>query len=567
VHRHRYGVRPEVRRLNPWALPRRARAEDGRPRWFRALASAHSAVERPCSGGATVTLYDLLHVRASEQPDADAVIFGDQRISYGALAAEAVRIAGGLHARGVAQGDRVLMLSGNRPEMIATYLAASRLGATYVPVSSTFRGREGSYVVRNAEPKVAIVEDSFLDDFRSWTQGTDVEVVVLRRGQGSTAASSSTVTYFDDMGGAGVELPEAAIPPEAGALLCYTSGTTSNPKPVLQSQGSEVWNAQTYASMWELGPGDRGIVALSLAWQYGLCATTASLLVSGGTIILLDRFHPVNILDAIEEHRATVMWGTMSMYTKILEVIKTRETIDLSSLRMVVNGAEPCPQPFVDDFEAHTGLRMLGVYSTSEARPIMAVRPWDTSAPPGTVGQLAPDVRVRLESPNGDLVGDGETGHALLDCPGKMLEYYREPELTKERLTADGWVRSGDLLRRDENGYYFVVGRQSEMIIRSGANIAPAEVESALVSHPSIGDAAVVGVPDPRSGEAVRAFVVLEPNAERKPTPDEIATFLDGQLAAYKVPQELVFIDELPRTSRGKLDRRALRDLAATPTP
>jgi acyl-CoA synthetase (AMP-forming)/AMP-acid ligase II len=211
----------------------------------------------------------------------------------------------------------------------------------------------------------------------------------------------------------------------------------------------------------------------------------------------------------------------------------------------------------VRNFEERTGVTLLGSYATSEARPVLVVRPGEEAVPEGSVGRLVPDAEIRLEGPDGSEVEVGEPGHALLRCPGLMTAYYGEPELTADRLTPDGWLKTGDILRRDAAGYYFVVGRQSEVIIRSGANIAPAEVESALMSHPAVAEAAVVGVPDPRSGEAVLAYVVAERGA--LPEEEEMRQFLLERVAAYKVPQRFVFIDNLPRTERGKLDRTTLR--------
>jgi long-chain acyl-CoA synthetase len=512
-----------------------------------------------------VTLYDLFRARALEVPAADAVIFRDEHISYEALAAEVDRITRGLRARGIGMGDRVLALTGNVPDVIALYLAVCRIGAIYVPVSSTFRGREGEYVLRNARPSVAVIGAEFLAEFLSWSGAGDLDVIVLRAGHEFPVAShtrSAESTFFDQFGDATSPIVETSVPDEAGVLLCYTSGTTSSPKPVLHSQRSEVYNARTYADVWGLGPADRGIVALPLAWVYGLSTTTAALLVSGGTVVLLDRFHPVDVLDAIERHAATAMWGTMSMYTKLLEVIKERGA-ELASLRLVVNGGEPCPPPLVKDFEDYTGLRLLGSYATSEARPLLAVRPDDPAVPEGSSGQLVPGAGIRLVAQDGSEVAVGETGHALIRCPGLMTEYYGEPQLTADRLTPDGWLKTGDLLRRDPAGHYFVVGRMSELIIRSGVNIAPAEVESALLAHPAVAEAAVVGVPDPRSGEAVRAYVV--PTGGDEVTEDELRLFLAEQLASYKVPRDFVFIPQLPRTDRGKLDRLALRTGATSP--
>jgi acyl-CoA synthetase (AMP-forming)/AMP-acid ligase II len=503
-----------------------------------------------------VTLHALFRARAEDSPEAEAVIFGQQRISYGVLASEVDRVARGLHAHGVTQGDRVLGLAGNTPDVIALYLAVGKLGAVYVPVSSGFREREGRFVLRNAEPKLAVVEAPLLDEFLNWADGRGPGLVVLGAGDARRELPAGAAR-FEEIGLGVADVPAALVSEEAGLLLCYTSGTTSTPKPVLHSQRSEVYNARTYGTAWGLGPGDRGIVSLPLAWVFGLSTTTAALLVSGGTVVLLDRFHPVGVLDAIEEHGATAMWGTMSMYTKLLEVIRERGRVDLGSLRVVVNGGEPCPPPLVRNFEERTGVTLLGSYATSEARPVLVVRPGEEAVPEGSVGRLVPDAEIRLEGPDGSEVEVGEPGHALLRCPGLMTAYYGEPELTADRLTPDGWLKTGDILRRDAAGYYFVVGRQSEVIIRSGANIAPAEVESALMSHPAVAEAAVVGVPDPRSGEAVLAYVVAERGA--LPEEEEMRQFLLERVAAYKVPQRFVFIDNLPRTERGKLDRTTLR--------
>lgn len=504
------------------------------------------------------TLDALFRARVEENPNAEAVVFGDRRMTYGQLEGEVDRVSRGLHARGVRHGDRVLTLAGNLPEVIAIYLAVGRLGAVYVPVSTGFRAREMSFVLRNAEPKLAIVEAASLDEFVRWAGQSDIDLVVLGSGRGSIAGTTS----FDELGVGERPAPQIAVEGTDPLLLCYTSGTTSTPKPVLHSQDSEAYNATTYAAAWSLGAQDRGIVCLPLAWVFGLSTTTAAMLVSGSSVILLPRFHPAHVIDAVERTRATAMWGTMSMYTKMLEVIKDRGTADLSSLRVALNGGEPCPPPLVNEFEKLTGVHLQGSYATSEVRPVMVVRPGDRAAPEGTVGKLVPGAQIRLERPDGVEVEVGEVGHAFLRSGGMMTAYYGEPELTAERVTEDGWLRTGDLMRADEDGYYFVVGRHSEMIIRSGVNIAPAEVEAALVALPGIAEAAVVGVPDRRSGESIRAAVVAERGMS--PSEDEIRQALAGRLAAYKVPQEFIFVEELPRTDRGKVNRRALQSLEAS---
>jgi long-chain acyl-CoA synthetase len=504
-----------------------------------------------------MTLYELVAARAAEAPDATAVIHRQTVLSYGDLASEVERIARGLAAHGVHQGDRVLALAENSPALIALYLAVGRAGGVYVPVSPGFRAREGRFVLDNASPVLVVVEQSLLPEFDSWNDDHDVQIVVLRETEAPVAEGA---VDFNELGRNDPEISEPTVDPESDLLLCYTSGTTSMPKPVLHSHRSEVYNATTYADVWGLNPADRGVVAMPLAWVYGLSTTSAALLVSGSTVILLDRFHPVAVVDAITRHHATAMWGTMSMYTKMLEVVNSGHEADLSSLRLANNGGEPCPPPLVESFKKRTGVALLGSYATSEARPVLLIRPGDENVPEGSVGQLVPGAEIKLESASGDEVPAG-TGHALLRCPGLMSEYYRQPDLTAERITDDGWFRSGDLLRRDENGYYFVVGRLNEMIIRSGVNIAPAEIECELVSHEAVIDAAVVGIPDPRSGEAVLAYVVCANGARLDE--EELRDYLSNRLAMYKVPQHFVCLDELPRTGRGKLDRKALQDKGA----
>jgi long-chain acyl-CoA synthetase len=509
-----------------------------------------------------MTLYDLFQARVDAAPDAVAIRFADERTTYRQLAAEVDRIARGLHALGVETGDRVLMYAGNSPAVLIAYLAAARLGAVFAPVNASFREREGRYILANARPRAAVVEASLLDQFGRWPEGGTSDLVVLA-GADERPTLTGGATWFHELGRGCPPAPVAHLSDEAPVLLCYTSGTTSTPKPVLHSHRSEIYNAQTYAAVWGLTPEDRGIVALPITWVFGLSTTSMALLTSGGTVVLAERFHPVRVLEAIASHRASAMWGTMSMYSKLLEVLK-RGSADLSSLRVVVNGGEPCPPSIVQEFESWTGIRLLGSYATSEVRPVLAERPGGPRQPEGSAGQLVPAAEILLEDAEGNEVPAGEPGHALLRCPGMLTEYYREPGLTADRLTTDGWFRSGDILRRDADGHYFVVGRQTDMIIRSGVNVAPAEVESALLAHRDIVDAAVVGIPDPRSGEAIRAYIVLEGDAAT--SAEDIRDAAAIQLAAYKVPQEVIFLDAIPRTATGKLDRGALRRGRDAPT-
>ncbi|HWI74857.1 MAG TPA: fatty acid--CoA ligase family protein, partial [Baekduia sp.] len=422
------------------------------------------------------------------------------------------------------------------------------------------RAREMHYICENAEARVAIVHHDKLEDFEAFESAAQraESTVVLDEFDAPSASDDGRRSF--------ATLTEETRPPgqhetapEDPVLICYTSGTTSTPKPVLLSHLNEVYSAVNYAEIWGLAPGDRAIVCMPLAWAYGLSTTSMSLLSAGSTVLLRRRFHPVEVLTAIEAERATIFYGTMSMYTKMLDVL-SRQQHDLSSLRFCVNGGEACPDGAVRAFQEFTGLRPIQAYAASEAKPLLAVRADDAEAPFNSSGRVVADAKVRLLDEGGAEVAVGEVGEAEVWCPGLMLGYWREPEMTAQKLSADGWLQTGDLLVEDARGYFRVVGRRSEMIIRSGANIAPAEVASAIMSHPAATDVGVVGIPDAQSGEAVVALVVSAPNEVLDA--EELHAHLADILAPYKLPSHIIVTDELPTSANGKADRTALRERA-----
>jgi long-chain acyl-CoA synthetase len=505
-----------------------------------------------------MNFYDNIKAQVEVAPERAAVVFEGRELSYSELDERVRRFAAGLAEAGVERGQRVLVYTPNLPDQLVVYLGCAAAGVVFAPANIGFRARELGYVCANAQPVISIVHEDHLDAFRAFT--ADVadaprRIYVI----GATGPVGGDVEgTFEDL------LSDAPVPaaldcePDADLLLIYTSGTTSAPKPVLHSHRSESFKANAYGDAWTIRAGDVGIVSMPMSWGFGL-TSCETLLTAGGTIELLSRFHPVEVVRAVERSRATVMLGTMTMYSKMLEVL-AGEPRDLSTLRVTVNGGEPSTQAAVDAFEGATGCRLVGSYAMTEARPILVIRPDDPGAPTGTCGKLVPGSEIRLLGDDGQPVAAGESGEAEVRCPGMMTAYYREPELTGEKLTDDGWVRTGDLLVADPDGYYFVVGRRSDMIIRSGANVAPAEIESVLLAHDHVADATVVGVPDERSGEAIVAFVVLAGAGDLDA--DALHAFMVAELAAFKVPQHFLAIDEMPATANGKRDRRTLRTIA-----
>jgi long-chain acyl-CoA synthetase len=357
------------------------------------------------------------------------------------------------------------------------------------------------------------------------------------------------------------------VGPRESLLLCYTSGSTSRPKPVLTTHGGEIWAARSFSAMWRFTWNDAVLVGLPLAWVYGLGTVSVPALSVGAKIVLLPRFRPDDACAAIERHRVTVIPGVTTMFSMMVAYAAQQSTVpDLRSLRLALSGGERRNEVAFAKFEEISGVPVFDVYASSEARPVFSYDPLMVARPrPGASGILFPGVEAELRDEAGGIVPPGGTGELWIRSPSTIKEYFREPELTAQRRDADGWVRMGDLFRVDEEGYWFIEGRTTEMIIRGGANVSPAELEDHLVTHPAIAEAVVVGRSDPKYGEEVVAFVVGK-FADEAAALHLLEQHCRGVIADYKIPTCVRVLDRLPLGPAGKVDRRALKELAARRT-
>jgi long-chain acyl-CoA synthetase len=509
-----------------------------------------------------MNLAELVLVRAREDPHAVALRMDGASVSYERIATESERVAAGLFDLGVTRGDRVMMFAENSTAHLITYLAVARLGAVFTPIHPSFQAAELDYVFVNSAPRVVVADPALLSRLsKSGSCGLPAIQIVL----GSAVGDAIT---FDSLG-TGCPSPGIAdVRPNEPVLICYTSGTTDRPHPVARSHDHEIWNAQTYADIYDFGREDTALVAMPLSWVWGLSSSCLALLSAGATVVLHREFESAAAVDEIEASQVTLFAGTMSMFTAMLGSLKQRPR-DLSSLRHLYRGGEPLNNDVARQVEDLTGLRLYDAYASTEASPVLAVDPVRDLAPPqGTAGRLVKGVKIRLVDESGADVPRGQAGEAIIGGRGIMLGYWNEPDLTAARLTPDGWFRSGDLLIEDEDGYYYVVGRSGDLIIRNGARVAPAEVESALTSLPGVRDAVATGIPDEEFGESIVAFVLLEPGTIV--SVDDVYAQLSGRIARYKIPSEIRFVDDLPMLRNAKRDRRALRqqalELLAQPT-
>jgi long-chain acyl-CoA synthetase len=338
-------------------------------------------------------------------------------------------------------------------------------------------------------------------------------------------------------------------------VMFYTSGTTGRPKGVLLSHGAEIFTARMVADHFQLRPTDVSLIASPLSFIYPLAIDALASLTAGATIILLERFHPEHVLRAIERTRATIFMGVPTMYTMMLEWADGRD-IDIASLRFCISAGQYLTWSVANRFKARFGVAIYDLWGQTEGTPITSYCPsLEPEGRPGSCGRALPGCGVRIIDTDGRDVGAEIVGEVLLTGPNQMLCYYRNPAATAATVR-DGWIHTGDLGRLDADGYLYLVGRQRDLIIRGGANIYPSEVEEAVYGHAAVLECAVIGVPDERYGERVKAFVVVRAGMALAET--DLLAHCRRRLADYKLPAVVAFVDDLPKGPTGKILKRVL---------
>ncbi|MGI6245410.1 MAG: class I adenylate-forming enzyme family protein [Pseudochelatococcus sp.] len=487
---------------------------------------------------------------AAARPDHAAFVFNGESLSYGALAEGARRAATALLDAGVEKGDRVAMLSANRPEIFSLYLGVAMIGAAIVPVNADFAPHEVNYVLAHSGAKLLISADELAQTVERAVDG--LEPAPARESfDGFLARARAAEPYAGPQAGSGEDL----------ALLCYTSGTTSTPKGVAATHANELASGLAYSGMWCIAPEDRLLVTLPLTFSFGFHAATYVALLSGATVLLAAKFHPRLALEAIESLRPTVFLGVPTMYAMMADVArKDGRRFDVSSLRLCAASGAALNEQIVADCRRYIGITVRPYYAMTEVRPIFSfdlrqerLRP-ESRPPAGSVGRLIAPTEIRLVDESGADVAEGEVGELRVRGPSFSGAYYRDPVRTAGAMT-DGWFLTGDLVTRDEEGNFFIVGRNRDQIISGGAKIAPIEVEDALLVHPGIAAAAVVGSPDPVFGQVVKAVVV---KADPGLSEEDVVAHCRGLVADYKVPRIVAFIDELPIAPSGKVQKSML---------
>ncbi len=499
-------------------------------------------------------LSDWIDRHAAFAPGKIALVCAGREWAYADLAREIGQTAAALAACRVGRGDRVAYLGYNSVEQLCLLFACARLGALFVPLSWRLAPPEHHAMLTDCRPRVLVVADPFVGS----TSGVlDAPDAVVRIGIG--AAHDGWMPY-DRFLACGV--PPASVgtesPYAAPVLLCYTSGSTGQPKGVVLAQSALFYNAVNSTHMHDLSSRDVVLTTLPLFHVGGLNIQTLPALHCGATVVLHPRFEPRAAIDAIEHAGITLTVLVPAQLEMLAREVQWQHA-DLSTLRAITTGSTIIGESFVRR-NLHRGVPLLQVYGATETCPIAAYqRIEDAAAHPGSVGKPALHCALRIVDGTGRDVSVGATGEILVRGPNVMAGYWNKSRESSDALTG-GWYHTGDVGHADGDGFLYVDGRCKDVIISGGENVYPAEIENALADCPDIVEVAVVGRPDERWGEAIVAIVV--PARDAQFSAASVSALLDGRLARYKHPRDVIVAESLPRTALGKLKREALKRIA-----
>jgi long-chain acyl-CoA synthetase len=490
-------------------------------------------------------LASILDFSAAEQPDRVAIRLDDLTISYRQLSDAARRVASLLGSADLSRGDRVGLMMPNIPAFPVAFYGALTAGAVVVPMNPLLKSREVAYYLGDSGARLLFVWREFAGEAAKGAADVGAEVIAVDDVDLSSAvAGHSPVTS------------SAAADDTDDAVILYTSGTTGQPKGAQLTHGGLTRNARlTAETLLRNHPDDVMMGCLPLFHVFGLTCGLNATVLAGGTLTLLPRFDAGKALDIIARDRVTIFEGVPTMYAGMLHH-PAADSADTTSLRVCVSGGAAMPVEILRGFEEKFGCMILEGYGLSETSPVASFNHPHRPRKAGSIGTPVEGVEMRLVSDAGDLVPAGEVGEIAIRGHNLMKGYWGKPEATAEAIP-DGWFRTGDLARVDEEGYYYIVDRKKEMIIRGGYNVYPREIEEALHEHPAVAEVAVIGMPHAELGEEVGAAVALKPGADA--TPAELQQFVRERVAAYKYPRRVWLVASLPKGPTGKILRREVR--------
>jgi fatty-acyl-CoA synthase len=499
---------------------------------------------------------DSVARNARRDPDGVGLLFEDETWTWTDMDRATNRIAHTLLAAGVGRGDFVSMLSRNRAEHVLLYLATARIGAIFSPVNFWLREAEIEWLLEEVRPTLIVTEPEWFGVVSRFARTHETPVLALDE------AAEGLASWSDALAASAEHDPGVEVDENDPHIVFYTSGTTGKPKGVLKSQRTHVLNAMRFAVALGLSENDRGICAFPLFNVGGYESILHKFFYVGAGVVLLRKFDPAEVIRALQEHRVTAALFNPTHFRLLLDS-DAMKGARFDALRLLYIGGMVAPESLLHEVSQAFGTdleNIIHIYGQSEAYPLITTLPGEYAVSKiGSIGRAVPGVDLRIRDADGRFVDGPGSGEVVVPAAEVMLGYLNNPEATAEAV-ADGWLRTGDLVRRDEDGFLYIVGRIKEIIRSGGQSIYPSEVEPVLCEHPLVREACVIGTPDPTGvwGEEVCAVVVATDRGSIDP--EELKRFVGERLAGYKVPKRVEFVDEIPRTASEKIARVALRE-------
>lgn len=506
--------------------------------------------------------YEIIKQHAEHQPDHPAVIEAQGTVTYRQLLEQVEGFAGGLDALGLTPDSKLGVMGLNQRETLVATLAGFLKGIPVVPYNYLLTPGDLVYITGDAGVDLIVLNPAFLkDETRPFFSQFRHRILTGPAHEHGLPAEGTR--FFDEFTAAGDRGKTtrrhertAGIPD----MILYTSGTTARPKGVMLDESQFHHNTAGVVEHLPFVPEDRAIMALPLFHSFGNIIALVFLR-AGGTLILIPQFQPKSILQGITDHKATVLPLVPTIYSFLVQLYE-RGGHDVTSLRYCISGGAALPHALLHQVEQILGCTVLEGYGLTETSPVIAVNTMEHGSVVGSVGPILPNVTVKIVNDDGTEVAQGEVGEIIVQADTVMRGYWNKPEETAEVLSADGWLKTGDLGHLDENGrLYISAGRKKDLIIRAGENISPLAIENVLMNHPAIAEAAAIGVPHERVGEQVKVCVVKREGAEV--TAADLRDFCREKLPAFMIPDSFEFYEALPKTPTGKVLKTQLREEAA----
>jgi len=487
-----------------------------------------------------------------------AVLFEDQRITYNQLLTQANKFANALRGLGVKENDRIVLRTPNIPPALVANFAILKLGAVCTPTSPLFSRHEIAHVANDSEAVAIIVSAALLGEVEAARENLQtVKHIIVVGGDAAEVKAKGFLAYGELLQSGNPTIDPVLRNREDVGLLLYTSGTTGRPKGTVHFVEELLIVPDGFGKYgWRVTENDVIGGSAPLAFGAGYSSYATIPFRFGAAASLIAKFDPEKMFDTIQKHKVSILTLAPTAYRKMLQVPDAKSKFDLSSLRVCTGGGESLTAPTYHAWKEKFGLEIFEGLGTTEMMYVFASNVVSRKAKAGSFGQAVPGYELKVIDEENKEAKAGTIGHFVACGPTGTI-YWRDPDKQRHAITPEGWNRAGDFVSVDEDGYFWFVSREDDIIKSSGYRIGPEEIEVTLASHPAVADVGVIGVPDEVRGQIAKAFVVLKPGQTL--SPDDLLAFCKGKIATYKLPREIVIVNELPRTPTGKLLRRVLK--------